>query len=160
MFKIGDYVIYGLTGVCTVVDIKPSEITKEDCYILTCNDSKHMTICIPVTSDKVRAPISSSEALSHIKSLPSLNGVWYDRMALESEVCKTLKGHDVSMHFALLKGFHEKRIERNNMGKDLTTRENRIFNQVKHFIFTELSVALNISVEEIEDFIQKNIKEV
>ena len=56
MFKVNDYVMYGMTGACKVIDIKKEKFMnneQKECYVLSPIYSKNMTIKIPVDNKKV-----------------------------------------------------------------------------------------------------------
>ena len=56
MFSINDTVMYGNSGVCTIVDIRPEKLAgkKMTYYILKPAENENMTIYCPVDSDKIR----------------------------------------------------------------------------------------------------------
>lgn len=81
MFKINDYIMYGLTGVCKVTDIvkiKNRDRDEKDYYVLNsvyCNDT---IIKIPVDNQKVmmRPLISKEEVMSLIRDIPNREITW------------------------------------------------------------------------------------
>ena len=72
MFKIGDAVVYGSSGVCMIDDIRNEYFLGEQAlyYILTPVYSKGSTIFCPVNNDKlpIRAVRSKDELLSSLSS--------------------------------------------------------------------------------------------
>ena len=83
MFKVNDYIMYGMTGVCQVVDItKESFIDnlQKEYYVLKYIYSNDTIIKIPTDNKKVpmRKILSKGEVTTLINSMPNSETIWID----------------------------------------------------------------------------------
>lgn len=93
LFKIDDYIMYGMTGVCKVMDITNERFTngiKKEYYVLSPIYSNNTVIKIPVDNEKVpmRKLLSKINVLSLINDIPNMDTSWIDNEKLRSEQFK------------------------------------------------------------------------
>lgn len=83
MFNIDDYIMYGKTGVCKVVDITNEKFINGDkrkYYILSPIYNNDTVIKIPLDNDKVpmRKVISKGDMTALINDIPNMEILWID----------------------------------------------------------------------------------
>ena len=82
MFEIGQYIIYGSTGVCEIEDIRDERISgeKKSYYILKPVYISGSKIYAPVGVSEVRmrALITKDEAMALIDSMPDEETIWIE----------------------------------------------------------------------------------
>jgi CarD family transcriptional regulator len=90
VFKVNDYVMYGSTGVCKIIDIskeKHISINSEetDYYVLhpVFNDNIVIKIAVNNPNAPIRAILTKDEVLSLIKTMPEQETIW-KRLAMSS----------------------------------------------------------------------------
>jgi CarD family transcriptional regulator len=167
MFEIGDYIIYGNHGVCRVEDIGGLNIPGVDqskkCYTLQPVFSKSSTLYTPIDNDKVvmRRVISNEEALELIEQIPdiSLIGVENDKQR-EEAYKEALRHHDCKDWIKIIKTLYVRKQERLSQGKKLTFTDEKYLNIAKDCLFGELSIAMDMNREEVEDLISERLEEV
>ena len=107
MFKVNDYIMYGMTGVCQVVDItKESFIDnlQKEYYVLKYIYSNDTIIKIPTDNKKVpmRKILSKGEVTTLINSMPNSETIWIDDDRKRNEEFKSiLKTGDIENLFKL-----------------------------------------------------------
>ena len=95
MFKVNDYIMYGMTGVCQVVDItKESFIDnlQKEYYVLKYIYSNDTIIKIPTDNKKVpmRKILSKGEVTTLINSMPNSETIWIDDDRKRNEEFKSI----------------------------------------------------------------------
>lgn len=164
MFTIGDHVVCGNNGICSVQDITTLNISGVDksrkYYLLKPVFLSASTVYIPVdTADQVmRKAVSKEEAISFIHSIPSIPLIPLDN---EKTIEKTYKEY---MHqnsceawLMLIKTIYLRKEKRILKGCKITAVDSRYFKQAEDFLYGELSVALDLPRGEVKDFISETI---
>ena len=81
MFNVDDYIMYGMTGVCKVVDITNEKFIngeKRKYYVLNPIYNNDTTIKVPLDNDKIpmRKVISKGDMTSLINDIPNMEILW------------------------------------------------------------------------------------
>lgn len=95
MFKVNDYVVYSLTGVCRIMDIiKEKDVNNHEIeyYILQPVYNSNMTIKTPVNNQKVlmREIITKDDISSLIAAMPENENIWIDDYRQRTEEFKAV----------------------------------------------------------------------
>ena len=160
MFEIGDKIIYGENGVCTVEKIAPLEMqgaSAEKLYY-------HLTPYIgsgvyfaPVDSGAYMRPvISRDEAESFILTIPDIEpAICHDSRFnhVEAFYKELFKQHTNEALVSLIKGLKERIGEKKNK----SSRAEATMKRARDMLHGELSVALGIELEEVEQYILEKI---
>ncbi len=160
MFKINDYIMYGTTGVCKVVDIKEEKFinsTKKVCYVLSPIYSKNTIIKIPIDNDKIsmRKVISKDEVSSLIYNMPNNDTIWIDDDRERSEKFKSmLRSGNCKELITLVKSIYSKR---KLSGKSSYKNDNEIMILAEKLLNEEFSVILKIKPEEVKSYILSHV---
>ncbi len=166
MFEVGDYIIYGNNGVCRVVEIGPIQLnySKNDklYYTLEPIYEKGSKVYTPVGNKKVlmRQVNTKDEALDLIDNIPNIE---FDKDLVvkerEQQIKESLKSIDSEEWIRVLKTLHHIKRERHADGKNLTSSDEKYMQTAQDCLFGELSISLDMPIDEIEDFIIRRIKE-
>ncbi|NLJ89367.1 MAG: CarD family transcriptional regulator [Clostridiales bacterium] len=166
MFEIGDYIIYGNNGVCKVVDIGPIQLDNSKSsklyYTLEPIFENGSKVYTPVGNKKVlmRPVISEEEAIDLIDSIPDIE---YDSELTgkerEQKMKESLKSIDTEEWIKILKALYHTKEERLADGKSLTSSDEKYLKATQEWLYGELSVSLDKSIEEIEDYVLNRIIE-
>ncbi|MCI5910278.1 MAG: CarD family transcriptional regulator [Oscillospiraceae bacterium] len=163
MYKKGDIIVYGKSGVCIVDDICEVEFGIEGlCYKLRPYDDQQNAIYVSVDNDKImmRNVISAEKAREIIDQMGECPAIFPKNDKERAELVKeTLNSDDMSKWMQLLKGLYIEREKRMRMRKSLKYKDEKVFNFLENFIMGELSVALDIPKYKIYDMIAEKIKE-
>lgn len=166
MFNIGEYIVYGNRGVCEVVDVGNMSMSSMDkdklYYTLIPIYARGSKIYSPVDNTKVviRPVISHDEALELIDNMPEIGFVETvdekKREIVYKEAIRTAKCEEL---IKVIKTLHRRREIRLAGGKKFTAVDERYFNAARDCLYGELAVALDIDVDEVEDYIQHRIED-
>lgn len=163
MFSIGDTVFYGSHGVCIVEDIQEQTFSgnTKTYYILRSFHDKTLKLFHPVNSDDSKlTPIASKEKaeliLDTFKNSPD---EWNDR-AIEraNNNQKVLETNNDFKIAQMLNTIMRKKSQLELEGKKLASQEQQILKQVTPIFQKELSISLEIPIEEVADRIEKLIQ--
>lgn len=164
MFNIGDLVIYSAHGICKINDICEktfSGITK-DYYVLNPMDNKHhLTISIPVNTDKVAILnlIDKDEAQDILDSFKYPGVEWYDkpnmRLQVYSDIIKNGERKEIAR---VINTLMRKKIETELHDKKQNEQDRKLMINTQNILFKELAISLNTSFEEINEMVIRLIK--
>ncbi|MBQ8663524.1 MAG: CarD family transcriptional regulator, partial [Eubacterium sp.] len=164
MYQIGEYIVYGSTGVCEVEKIGSLDIpgmspdriyyTLRPCY------EKKSTIFTPVDNTKVimRYVISKEEALELIDGILELGTLTItDEKKREAEYKECFMKCDCRELVKMMNTIHERRQQRLAQGKKVTAKDERYFHMAEENLFGELAIALGIEKNQVKDFIKERV---
>jgi CarD family transcriptional regulator len=164
MYKVGEYVMYGINGICKVDDITHLDIsasTKDILYyaLIPLNDVNGK-VYFPVDNDRivVRKVLTNDEAWKLIDEIPNIQ-----EMSVENEKqCEgmyrgAMKSCDCHQWVQIIKTSYNRREARIKMGKKVTTTDDKYFKQAKESLYSELAFAIGKDKSEMEDIISERI---
>ncbi|WP_270641989.1 CarD family transcriptional regulator [Paraclostridium sordellii] len=163
MFNVDDYIMYGMTGVCKVVDITNEKFIngeKRKYYVLNPIYNNDTTIKVPLDNDKIpmRKVISKGDMTSLINDIPNMEILWIDdekkRMAqfetmLKSGQCEELIKLIKNIKFS-------KKYARSN-DKKLYKSDKDIMKEAKRLLTEEVAIILDIYPKEANSYILSQI---
>ncbi|HRY13735.1 MAG TPA: CarD family transcriptional regulator [Syntrophomonadaceae bacterium] len=162
MFKVNDYIVYGLTGVCQITDIAKDEISNNETeyYVLNPISNKNLTIKIPVGNRRVamRPIITKDDIAALIESIPETDNVWVGDERQRSISFKTaLKSGKNEELIKIVRTLHLEKEAKSMAGKKLTKTDEDIMNIAEKQLSEEFAVALDISPDEVLPYILEHI---
>ena len=159
MFKVDDYIMYGITGVCKVIDITNEKFVngeKRNYYVLSPINNNNTIIKIPLDNNKVpmRSIISKGDVTSLINDMPNMEPLWIDDEKNRNKQFKTMlksgKCED------LIKLIFNKRYAK-SASKKLNKADKEIIKEAERLLNEEFAISLNISPKEVNSYISKQI---
>ncbi len=160
MYSLGDKIIYGENGVCTVVKIAPLDMSGADRQKLY----YHLTPLVgsgtyftPVDSNAFMRPVMSrEEAEAFIDTIPSIEpAVCNDSRFnhVDAFYKELFRQHTCEALVAIVKGLRSRLTER----KTRSSRAEVTMKRAKDMLNGELSIALGIGIDEVDDYISSRI---
>lgn len=159
MYEIGEKIIYGENGVCTVEKVAPLESSsnKEKLYYYLSPLIGSGTYFAPVDSNTFMRPVMSREdAIAFIDTIPSIEpAICYDNRFNHVDMFykELFKLHTCEALVSIVKGLHGRMAERKNK----SSRAEATMKRAKDILHGELSIALDIEINEVEDYIASRI---
>ncbi|MEA4964226.1 MAG: CarD family transcriptional regulator [Oscillospiraceae bacterium] len=162
MYAVGDYILYGKTGVCEVTALAPSPSGRL-CYHLkplyqNCN------ISTPVDNQKIfmRPVISRASALRLIDMIPNMPTTAYHTKNLSE-----LRNHyDASMEtyrcedlLELTMSIYAKKQDAAKLKKRVGSVDEHYMHDAEELLFGELSVALGVPRERVRSMISDRLNQ-
>lgn len=164
MFEIGEYVVYGVKGVCRIEDITHIDIPGADkdrlYYVLSPMGGGSGKIYAPTDNQKIimRRVISKEEANELIRDLPNIELLWIpDDKQREAKYKEALKSGDYRAWASIVKTLHVRGKERTRQGKKITALDERYMRSAENELYSELSLTLGVPKESMESYIREQI---
>ena len=167
MFKVGDLVLYGTTGVCRVSEIKEKDLTgkgKTQLYYHLAPLYQTCVISAPVNSDKIfiRPIISREEAERLIDHMSSISSDHYPTGAareLTEQYEAAINTHDCIIWASLLHSIYTKKEKLTIQKKKFSSLDERYMRKTEDLLFGELAAAMGMDRKAVASVISKRISE-
>ena len=164
MYQKGQYIIYGIRGVCEVMDIitadRPGGPKGKLYYVLRPYYQKDSKIVAPVDSEKTitRPLLSRGEALELIDSISGVKEmeVTNDKQR-EERYKEALKTCDCHVWISMIKALYLRRVDRQEQGKKMTDLDERYFKTAEENLYSELALSLGMQREEMVEYISRRV---
>ena len=162
MYAIGDKIIYGENGVCTVEKIAPLEmsgVSAEKLYYYLTPLTGTGTYFAPVDSGAYMRPVMSrAEAEALIDAIPGIapavcNDSRFNHV--DAFYREPFKLHTCEALVSIVKGLRARMSER----KTKSSRAEATMKRAKDILHGELAVALGMELGDVEDYIASRIGE-
>lgn len=165
MFAAGDYVVYGQTGICQVMDVttmKMDGVPKDRLYyVLRPDGKKDGRIYTPVENNKLamRRMMTKEEAEQLIADIPQLEILNIPNDKLREECYKEcLKSCESRELVRMIKTIHGRNEERMSRGKKGTSMDERYIKMAEDSLYGELAVLLKMPRQEVKFYILDRVK--
>lgn len=160
MLAIGEFVVCGNKGVCMVEDITTVHMEGVDShkmyYLLKPVFSKSSTVYIAVDNKtpSIRKIITRQEALALIESLPTIGFLCItDDKNAEMVYKESFQKNDIVELIKIVKTSYLRSQERLKLGRKVVAVDEKYYKMACEYLFSELSVCLDIDKQEIENFV-------
>lgn len=163
MFEVGDYIMYGLTGVCKVEDITDESFrncNKRKYYVLNPVYSKGTVIKTPVDNEKVtmRKIITKEQVNDLINNMKSIDNMWINDDRVRSEEFKAmLKSGDCEELIKVIRSIYFNKESKKTLGKKSHKVDEDIMKEAERLINEEFSISLNIPIEDVLTYIEGRV---
>lgn len=165
MFSVGEMIIYGGEGVCTIEKIDSmniSGVSKDKKYYYLTPLYRGGTIYAPIdTPVFMRNLISKDEALALIDKIPTIEADVFSSINIRllsehyQSIIKSYKCEDL---VKVMKAIYKKQQIAFEKGKRLGSVDERFLQKAENMLFGELAVALDIKKDEVDDFIRNKLE--
>ncbi len=162
MFKVGDYVVYGNTGVCKIEDIGPLSIGNSDkeYYTLVPVYGRNSKLYTAVDSDKVviRPIMTKQESDALINEMEEIDALRIGDEKRREEIYKeTMRTCDCKEWVRIIKTLYSRKMDRLSRGKKVTSSDERYLQMAEENLFGELAFSLQMPKEKVGEFIGEKI---
>lgn len=155
MYKKGDYVVYR-RDVCIIRDIKESKLKNTTYYVMNPIDDSSLIIDIPIENKMgfLRDVISTDKAKKLIERIPKINPIEnINEKNPDAKYKEMLYTGNYEDLIKIIKTTFLRNESRVNNKKKISEKDNNYFKLAEKYLYNELSVSLNMSVEEVKDYI-------
>ena len=164
MFQIGDFVIYGGTGVCKVEKIESMDFPNAEngkLYYTLAPVYRTETIYTPVETEVFLRPIiTCDEANRLIDTIPEIReNIFHNHSIgeLTQHYKSAFQTHTCEDLLQLVKNVYAKNQNMLKKGKKLGMIDQRYMKRAKELLHGELAVALDISYDSVEKYIENRL---
>lgn len=161
MYQKGQYVVYR-HDVCIIKDIKESKTNSATYYVLNPIDDNSLIINVPIKNKMgfLRDIISSDDAKKLIAKIPKIKPIEIINEKNIEIVYKELL--DTGNHEDLIKIIKTTYLRNENRvhnKKKASEKDNIFFTMAEKYLYNELSISLNMSVDSVKKYISKVVNE-
>ena len=164
MYKKGEYVIYGSSGVCQVGDVTTLDIDnvpKDREYYVLFPKNNGGTIYVPVdvASTKMRKVITKEEADHLIEKIPIIQPIEIsNEKLLEESYKKCIRSNECIEWIRLIKCIYARKQLRLSEGKKITATDEKYMHMAEDALYLELGTALNLQKDQVLKYVIKEIE--
>ena len=162
-FDIGEYVSYGINGMCNIEDIRPKQLSqsveKMMYYILRPESNPKSTIFVPVNNQKLvskmRELMTKDEINAMLVRMKDRTLEWEKDVRFRTESFHEILNNGVNQDLILMiRCLHRKRQELVQLGKKLPARDSNTLKTAERLVEEEFAHVLHIKCEEVSDYIR------
>ena len=162
-FDIGEYVSYGINGMCNIEDIRPMQLSqcveKMMYYILRPESNPKSTIFVPVNNQKLvskmRELMTKDEINAMLVRMKDRTLEWEKDVRFRTESFHEILNNGVTQDLILMiRCLHRKRQELVQLGKKLPARDSNTLKTAERLVEEEFAHVLHIKCEEVSDYIR------
>jgi len=162
MYQVGEKIIYGSNGVCTVKDVAVPPFAGKDerdrLYYKLQPEGSSEVIYVPVDTTVFMRPIMSrAEAEALVERMPEIpeevctsHSIALLRQQYDSFFCD----HSCETYIRLVKGIYMK----GQSGKKLGQTDQRYMKRAEDMLYGELAAALEIPAAEVPEYIRRTLE--
>lgn len=167
MYNIGDNIVYGMSGVMTIVDIKNVNLTGEaKDYYLLCDygRSGSSVTYVPMdnpqlmenmhrllTPDEVKDAIAEARRLCDVEWIPDSR----QRSEAYRRIMRSARRSEI---LAMIRTVHNTGLSRAAIGKKNFLADEGVMQKAEGVIITEFAISLGIPEEDVRRIIDREIK--
>lgn len=152
MYKINDKIIYK-RDVCIIKEIKKNFYKETDYYCISPITDETLTINVPVDTPLIKNLLTKEQALNIIDSISKVKPINSDDKSLEN-IYKELLGTDDELDLVIIiKTTYLRNKKRLDTGKKIGNKDDTYFKKAENYLYTSLSISLNMSYDECKNFI-------
>lgn len=166
MYKVGDMIHYGSTGVCRITDITTNKypgVNKEQLYYVLKPLYQDCTISTPVENPKVfmRPVITKDEANRLIDSMPSKKAEAYHSRVLRDlaeHYEASFSSHNCEDLIDLTMSIYAKKQYMEQNKRKFGAVDERFMKRAEDLLFGELAAALEIDRDDVQEYIKNRLE--
>lgn len=165
MFNANDSVLYGVHGVCRIVEIQNQNFGDKDClyYVLKPIYNDLSTFFVPVDNEaltsKMKKVLSPQEIHSIIRSMPQEDLIWIEDDAERKEKYnEILKSGDRIGLVRIIKTLYFRQNQLKEQRKKLHIADERFMKEAEKMLYEEFAYVLNIEQDQVIPFIAEEIE--
>ena len=160
MFQVGDYIVYGINGICRVEDVCPSPYDKTDprtYYLLVpVNNPMSSTIYTPVCNERVpmRRLMTPEEIEALISAMPTIELLTVPVEKQRREIYRATIGTlEPEGYVQVIKTVHRRREELSAAHKHFPVTDLEYGRLAKHLLYSECAHVLGLAEDSMEEYI-------
>lgn len=165
MFEINTEVIYGVSGVCKIIDIRNETFSDEEklYYVLNPVSDKDAIIYVPVYNEKsvskMKRVLTKDEVMALIHEMPQEEMIEEVDSKIRKELfSQIIKNGDRRELIKLIKTVYLQKKEREKAGKKMWVADETAMKKAEKILYQEFAVVLQMQYDEILPFIKRELQ--
>ena len=160
MYKKDEYVVYR-HNVCKIKDIKKH--SGKLYYVMAPIDDESLIINIPIENkiDFLRDIISTNDAKELIKKIPKIKPIEdINERNIVNQYKELLNNGSYENLIKIIKTTYLRNENRINNKKKVSEKDTTYFELAEKYLYNELSIALNMTFEEVKNYIFESVNKI
>ncbi len=164
VFSVGEYVVYGASGVCKIVgtEKKCFDGKNENTYYKMYPEGSESSVYyVPTDTDKLRTLMTKEQVKGLMDEIPAVEPIWSnntnERKALFGSM---LKSDDSKILVCLIKSLYMRKFNHDRCGKKLSAYDEGILRAAENMVFREFAAVLNTPPENIKDYFMGKVEDI
>jgi CarD family transcriptional regulator len=164
IYNIGDYVVYGISGVCRFESIEKRNFEgvgeKEYCKLIPV-ETKGSAYYIPTDTleAKVRRPMTKDEVNAFIDDIPNINTDFEDDTNMRKADCRAvIQSGDFRRMIGMTRALYLFRERQKDKGKKMPMADEKNMHTAENIIYSEFAFVLGIHFEQVESYILNRLE--
>lgn len=165
MFTVGDCLLYGAVGVCTVKEMRREKIGGQwdDYVVLEPVFQRNATVLVPMSNEKLagkmRPLLTEQEMTALLATLLDISDTW---ILSENERAtafrEAVRSGDRTRWLWLVKTIHRRQQELLDSGRHLRSSDAIVYKEALSLLCGEIAFLRGLSIEEAQDHLQGLLK--
>ncbi|MGN0438365.1 MAG: CarD family transcriptional regulator [Lachnospiraceae bacterium] len=160
MFEIGEYIVYGMNGVCKVEAVGPMQMagveSEREYYTLTPLYTRGSKVYTPVDNQKIvmRRVVDKAEAYELIDEMTTIEEIReLNDKNREMAYKEAIKSCDCREWIRVINTILKRKEERLAQGKKMSACDERYLKSAIDNLYGELAISLKIDKNKVEEYI-------
>ncbi len=158
MRKKEEYLVYR-KDVCKIIDIKEKYYKELDYYILEPVKDKSLKIQVPTNNKYIRDLISREDIDKLISNIKKIEIIKCDDKLIETKYKELLATNTHEDLIKIIKTAYLRNKKRTDNKKKASDKDNHYFELAEQYLYTEISIVLNMNYEDTKRYIVKRVEE-
>ena len=164
MYSVGQYVVCGNKGVCTVQDITTLDISGVDkaklYYILKPEYITASTVYVPVDhAESLREVLTRQQAEQLVHDIPEIAPLQiHNEKLAEQEYRNCMRTNDCTQWVRVIKTIYDRKQKRQQAGRKETAVDGRYFKLAEDSLYGELAIALGMERNQVCAYITDKLQ--
>lgn len=166
MLQVGSRVVYGIHGVCNIVDVEVRSVDRKkvEYFVLSPNEQPNARFYVPryneVALSKLRPLLSREELESLLMSEDAHKDCWIKEENLRKQKYRELiNGGDRAALLSMIRALRCHRESQLAAGRKFHLCDENFLRDAQKVLSSEISLVLGIPQSEVADYIEKNLSE-
>ena len=166
MLQVGSQVLYGIHGVCNIVDVEVRTVDRKkvEYFVLSPSEQPSARFYVPryneVALSKLRPLLSKEELDSLLVSEPAHSDCWIkEENQRKLKYRELINGGDRAALISMIRALQRHREAQLAAGRKFHLSDENFLRDAKKVLISEFSFVLEIPQSEVADYIEKKLTE-
>ena len=166
MFQVGSQVVYGIHGVCSIIDVEIRTVDRKkvEYFVLTPNEQPNARFYVPMHNEaalsKLRPLLTKEELDVLLASEEAHKNSWIDDENRRKQRYRELINNaDRAALISMIRSLHRHRENQLAAGRKFHLCDVNFLRDAQKMLSSEFSLILGISPAEVESYIERSLNE-
>lgn len=166
MLHVGSQIVYGIHGVCSIIDIEVRTVDRKkvEYFVLAPNEQPSARFYVPMRNEaalsKLRPLLSKDELEALLSSANTFNDCWIpDENRRKQKYRELINGADRAALISMIRALRHHKEEQLAAGRKFHLCDENFLRDAQKLLSSEFSLVLGISQAEVDAYIENRLSE-